>query len=518
MKTIYKNILLVLFCSTLFVNCSVEENPPTLSEDNVYTSIAGMEAALNGVYSGLAQYNYFVFRYHELVNQTAGMYYSNSNNDIITTVSLNVSPNDVKIETVWAASYQTIARANILIAKTPDEITDPQMLNLLGQAYFLRAYTYFNLVRMYGGVPLRLDPATSETLHLAKSSASEVYESIIADAEKAKLLLFDKGSQTEGRPANTACNMLLAKVYMTLAGDDNGSEYWTKAHSEALVAYGQYSLVSDYTDLWGQIGTANNNSESIFEIQFNTQLGNSSYYQIFSPANYGVSRGWERVKANPEVIDLHLDTYPSDPRIDVTYLLEFTYEDKKRNKIKTKQAYPLWTKTRNKGTGFPWIFKYTTKDRNQISSPTDFNFVVYRYADLLLMLGEIENELGQTTDAISRVNEVLTRARMSGDGSEEPADWFGLSQDEFREAIMKEYRFELVGEGHDFYNNRRRGWDYFKTNFVDVHNNYKEAEGVWQAGLDVLYPDNSRIMLMPLPASEINANQLLLPTDQNPGY
>lgn len=514
MKTIYKNLLLVLFCSTLFVSCSVEENPPTLSEDNVYTSLSGMEAALNGVYSGLAQYNYFVFRYHELVNQTAGMYYSNSNRDKPTTVSLNVSPNDVKIETIWLASYQTISRANAIIANMPADETDPRMLNLLGQSYFLRAYTYFNLVRIYGGVPLRLDPATSETLHIAKSSAQEVYESIIFDAEKAKLLLFEKGLQTEGRPTNTACNMLLAKVYMTMAGNDNGSEYWVKAHTEALGAYGQYSLVSNYTDLWAEIGTANNNSESIFEIQFNPELGNSSYFQAFSPANYGKSKGWERVKVNPEVVDLHLDTYPTDPRIEGTFIFEFI----KVNNKKLAQAYPLWTKKRSKGTGFPWIWKYTTKDKTQIATPTNFNYVVYRYADLLLMLGEIENELGQTTSAMSRVNEVLTRARTSGDGSEEPADWNGLSQEEFRSAIMKEYRFELLGEGHDFYNNRRRGWDYFKTNFVDIHNNYKESEGVWNSAVDVLYPDNSRVMLMPLPASEINANQLLLPSDQNPGY
>jgi hypothetical protein len=127
------------------------------------------------------------------------------------------------------------------------------------------------------------------------------------------------------------------------------------------------------------------------------------------------------------------------------------------------------------------------------------------------MLGEIENELGKTSTAMSHVNEVLARARNTG-STAEPADWTGLNQDEFRSAIMKEYQFELLAEGHDWFNNHRRGYEYFKQNIIIPHNARNDQ------GFDITYPDDDKAMLIPIPNTEINANNAISQSDQNPGY
>ncbi len=77
---------------------------------------------------------------------------------------------------------------------------------------------------------------------------------------------------------------------------------------------------------------------------------------------------------------------------------------------------------------------------------------------------------------------------------------------------MKEYQFELLAEGHDWFNNRRRGYTYFKQNIIDAHNARNEK------GFDIVYPDNERVMLIPVPSEELNTNELITPSDQNPGY
>jgi len=145
------------------------------------------------------------------------------------------------------------------------------------------------------------------------------------------------------------------------------------------------------------------------------------------------------------------------------------------------------------------------------------NYVAYRYGDLLLMLGEIENELNGPADAYQYVNEVLTRARNSSDTIvATPANWDNLTQDSFREAITKEYFFELQQEGQDFFNVRRRGYDFFKTFVIDAHNNHPLYDFKKKRDIELL--DNERIMLLPIPDIEINANSKISNADQNPGY
>jgi len=507
MKNIYKTIILTLVSVFMYTSCNLEENPPFLSADNVYTSIEGADTALNGILSAFATFDYYGSNFHHVTLYMSGMIVPKKPIDKTTIGILSPTPSQNYPTNLWRELYVVISRANDMIANISVGSGNPEMDNILGLAYFLRAHTYFNLVRIYGGVPIHTEPVTAESLHKPRASEEEVYNLIIADAEKAETLMLDAGQQTGGRPGKLAANMLLAKVYMTLAGNDNGSPYWQKAYDEAIQVYGQYSLVSNYGDLWASISTANNNSESIFEIQFNEE-NSSAMIKLFTPNAAYPGRGWERFRANPEIIDSHMERYPDDPRINYTFISQYN----KASNGKPVKVYPTDPKRKNFNTAYPYIFKYFIKDNTATTDKSNFNYVQYRYADLLLMLAEIENELGMSAEAHAHVNEVLQRARNSSEDAVEPADWEGLSQDEFREAIMKEYTYELFAEGQDFFNARRRGYEWFKSHVIDVHNARNDK------GFDLVYPEDPKGMLLPIPTVEIDTNEKLTAADQNPGY
>ncbi len=508
MKTIYK-FLLIVSILTAVVSCKMEEDSPYLQKEDVFSSAYNARTALNGLLAGMGEFKYFGADFHHLTDFTSGFFISGKPSDRQNIAKLNPLPDQNYVTNFWQQSYACIERANIIIDGIDENNPDDEMRNILGTAYFLRGFLYFNLVRLYGGVPLRTEPANKDNINLPRADISEVYNQIINDAHKAENLMFDQGSQPLGYPSKLASNMLLAKVYMQLAGNDNTSSYWQDAYDEAIKVYGHYTLVSNYADLFMDPSTADNSSESIFEIQYN--VGHSSkLFKLFTPNNAFAGKAWQRIRPNPETIDDHKAKYLDDPRIDMTFISQY---HKYGGNFDIK-VYPTNPNRPNLFKGFPFLYKYFVKDPNQTITDSNLNYIVYRYADLLLMLAEIENELNGPANAYQYVNEVLTRARNSANPpATEPADWSGLTQDEFREAIMKEYQFELLGEGHDWFNNHRRGYQWFKTHVIDNHNSFTP----WR-GFDITYPDDPKVMLLPIPSKEISANESLGNDDQNPGY
>ncbi len=331
----------------------------------------------------------------------------------------------------------------------------------------------------------------------------------------------EPANQVAGRPNKYAAYALLAKVYMTLAGNDQASPYWQKAYDEAIQVYnsGAYKLVRSFKDLWNV--DKENSTESIFEIQYSMAGGSSNgLTQSFMPSNSTYTPNQKtsplaRIRLHKATFDDHGTGIPGDPRIIASYI----YGSYKSNSGTTTQLYP--SPTASASNGYPYVLKYA--DPNYISSVSNSNFIYLRYADVLLMLAEIENELHGPGSAYKYVNEVLFRARdANGNGTIEPtetapADWSGMSQDEFRQRIMLERRFELIGEGHEFYDTRRRGEAYLMA-YLQRHNSHP----LFNATNDWLYPTDAasvkRLLLMPLPSDEINSNRLITPEDQNYGY
>ena len=498
---------ITMIAALLLTACSLDENPPFLSRDNVFGNLENARNGLDGVYLGLSNWGNFSFMAHVLYDGYSGLFTARNNKGINsynnrTLYALKPQPNSKEVESVWRTHYTAISRANDIIAtiqpvENPLTNEDRGMNDVLGQAYFIRAFEYFDLVRLWGDVPLRLEPMNTGNIHKPKSPAKEVYAQIIEDANKAKDLMYPHSEQRIGYPGKEAANMLLAKVYMTLATADpslqehSEAEYWQMAYDEAIQVYGKYTLVSDYATLWGET-SGDNTPENIFEIQYNDVAG-SGMPRLYTPR--GATKGnntWGRINVNVEVYDDHVATYPNDPRIASTYIS--SYLNVVRNRV--IKTYPLLPRKRF-SIAYPWPYKYWEKNVNLVGNTDLKNFIVYRYADLLLMLAEISNEL-DNGEQFKYVEEVLARVGLT------PQPEYYNGKDAFREAIMKEYRYELLGELQDVFTVRRRGYEWFKSHVIDKHNNAP----TFNPKIDVRQAeDEETVMRLPIPSSEINTNQ-----------
>lgn len=494
----------------LATSCSLEEEPTFLANENVYNTSGNAKAALKGIYSTMVGYSYYGndFMMLTILNSGFGVTKRGGNTnkvvDNITIASLKPLSGGLHLGNSWNEIYRTIGRANDAITSAnetsyPVETEELVINDVIGQAYFVRAFNYFNLVRLWGEVPLRLLPVSPATINMAKSPVKEVYAQIIDDVKKAQELM--NGSVGEGTPKPQAADMLLAKIYMTLATapvdvQDPGVNYWQLAYNEAVKVYGVYSLLPNYTDLFNDT-KGNNTLESIFEIQ-SSELASLDHARAFTPSNYISANTFGWLKINAEVFDLHRNTYPDDERIIATYVSSFTMQ----NNGRLSRAYPdiPWGTGRpNFNGGFPHLLKIGSTNQNSELRVTNKNFKLFRYADLLLMLAEISNEL-QNGEQLGYVTEVLDRV-----GIVPPADYAG-GQESFRNAIMKEYQFELMGETHGWFNNRRRGYDYFLNNIIIPHN----TATTFLPNVDVTHDTNEEtVMTLPIPNLEINTNELI---------
>ena len=260
-----------------------------------------------------------------------------------------------------------------------------------------------------------------------------------------------------------------------------------------MQVYGQYSLVSDYGSLFTD--TNENSSESIWELQISQDAANSQMGRNFTPWKYKLGQhfGWLRVHA--DVYNHHESIYPNDPRLEGTYLHSYQRADNGN----TITVYPSNPNRPNFSKAHPYFFKFTEKDTQHSNQYGDQNIIIYRYGELLIMLAEISNEL-DNGQQLGFVTELLSRVGMSPQGA-----YFG-TQEEFREAIMYEYRFEVLGEGEDAHNNRRRGFDYFLNRTILFHNN----NPIHNTSVDLtLSTDPSQVMSLPIPLIEINTNDLI---------
>ncbi|WP_445749405.1 RagB/SusD family nutrient uptake outer membrane protein [Polaribacter sp.] len=503
-------ILLLAILGLIATSCNLDEEPPFLANENVYATGADASSALTGIYQSFTGNDYYGRDFLHATNINSGFGVTrnggNSNTSVENATLASLKPNSgtTVIVNSWRGIYRTIARTNdainsAIVSENPS--TDDQMLinDVVGQAYFLRAFNYFNLVRLWGEVPLRLVPSTKENVHLGKSSIKDVYAQIISDTKRAQELM--NGSVGNATVKPEAAAMLLAKVYMTLATaptehQEDGLNYWQLAYDEAIKVYGKYKLEPDYDDLF-QDATGDVTEEAIFEIQ-SSELATMDHARAFTPTNYTPAFTFGRLQANYEVHDLHATTYPGDPRLESTFASGYT-QQRGSGTGNPYQTYPYVTWRSRFSNGFPFVYKLGIKDVSQTDTFQNRNFIIYRYSDLLLMLAEISNEL-QNGEQLGYVTEVLDRVGLT------PQAGYSGGLDAFRSAIMKEYQFELFFEGHDWFNNRRRGYDYFLNNVIIPHN----TAPLFKSNVDVTLDTNeANVMYWPIPQIEIDGNELI---------
>ncbi len=389
--------------------------------------------------------------------------------------SYTLDPTNNYLEGIWQASYQLISRANLSIDRIPEiNMAESLRSRLVGEAKFLRALAYFNLVRLFGDVPLVLETKTDiDEYLLPRASSEDIYTQIINDLTAAeKVLPKNYTGSNKGRATRGASMGMLAKVYLTRQDWQLAAE-----KSKDVIDMNVYELWDDYKDNFREANK--NGKESLFEVQFysaqqseNTQIVISGLPSIYAfPAGVGI------ILPTDDLLDRFEE---GDYRYDVTFFEEYSYF--------------------GNNTFDPHIWKHWDQDAYEPdeTGQSGANFPVMRYAEVLLMYAEALNEAnnGPTAEAYDAVNQVRERARNGEEGV--VADLQGLNYEEFRDAVLNEKRLETVNEGQRWFDLKRTG------KLIEYVNRAKGGQADPQ-------PHH---YLFPIPQREIDINPNLSQNDQ----
>lgn len=468
-------------------------------------------------------------------------------NDVNLT-SMSILPSNVNVTNMYIGMYEVVNVANDIVAGMEhSEIANVKERDRIhGEARFVRALTYFNLVRLFGKVSLITEPATDYSeAQKPRAEISEVYDQIVTDLKEAFRLMAEPGEQVPGFPHRYAAEALLSKVYLTMAGNDESSKYWKEAYEAALDVYnnGGYSLVRPYADLFGS--PHKNNAESIFEVQYSSSVNSGRMTETTFPSGYPLmsnitteGKSWGKTRPSQRMFEM-FDA--DDPRREASFAYGkytdiFETNAKKKEVMlfptKKKEGNEAGMKYKQGDSEYPAWKKYY--DPLMTASATNANFVFMRYSDVLLILAEAANELNQP-DAPKYLRMVLDRARdANGDGAIGPDEIYPLdltpaeTSDKvaFRERVMTERLREFTGECDEWYTVRRRGTEYLKK-IMEQHNafidNWYASQNITTLPKFVYRYDTSdqnvrKNMLMPFPTDEINRNEAISQSDQNFGY
>ena len=295
LKHITMLVCLLLTTTLLMVSCNLDEDPPFL-DSSMYDNALSAEAARDGIYAALTHYQAQEQRMF-VENAFSGLMVTRRGGNRLTSNWMNgqmkLRPDEnVDTQNTWIGLYRLVSRANTAISNATYDpaSTDSNQIRIndvVGHAFFARAYGYLSLTRLWGDVPLWTSLPDSDNVHKEKSPTKEVYQQIISDATQAKDLL--NGSAGNGFPKAHAARMVLAKVYILLATNPNlqadgmsEMDYWNMAYQEAKAVYdsGDYQLVSDYATLFD--GSNENSSESIFELQISSSIKETISVVFFS--------------------------------------------------------------------------------------------------------------------------------------------------------------------------------------------------------------------------------------------
>ena len=485
MKKLAMKKSLIAICATiLMVGCSdfLEEDPQIFSSpESLYATESGAVQGVNGIYNGFTQGSGFQRRdYYSVLGTTSDeIYYLGGNGSRLQVANYTFTPQNSRIGTTYEACTFVINRANVATNAMGDRFPE-----LRGEALFLRAWSYFILVRMFGPVPLVTEPATvseEEKLFPSNASIEAIYAQIILDLEEASSLLPARGeTRAPGTPTSGAAKSVLSLVYLTKATSEaaEAGDYAQAASVSAeVIGSGEYALVEDYTEVF--LPSNENGSEDIWSLQFTSGLPawSSSYNADFTPnPSPAGQEGYE----NFDMTDLLYESFEEDDeRADfvVTGEYEVRFPD---GRVETDSTPHLF---------FTKFFDPDNVNRDDHGS----NWPFMRYAEVLLVHAEAENELnGPTASALEAINAVRTRANL------DPLT--GVSQDQLREAIRDERWKEFYAEAIRWFDLKRWGLPYLR-----------ERVSLVRPEVEVL--DRHKYFL--IPQNEIDANPNL---EQNDGY
>jgi len=467
--TNYIKMLVVLIVFTACENDLDTAPKDRFTAGSFYKNASDIDAAVNAAYGGLQKNGLYGFNYHILIETRSDNTFEEepSNSGGFGDVDLfnRVTTNSVFRQT-WVDSYVTIQAANIVLNRI-DAITD--MDNALketrkGEMKFIRALVYYNLVNLYGAVPLVLQETTNPTDYFGqgRTSVQDVFTQIIKDLDEASDALPE--SNDIGRANKGASLILLGKAHLTLGNP-------TEAET-ALRAINGYTFINTYADVFGIANE--NNAASIFEVQFQSGVNGGEEGSLFA-SKFNSQKNPGSKGNNIITQDL---------------LNSFEAGDLRKNEIIRDPLDPsVYIST-----------KYIDNTRTLVDDG-DNNAIVFRYADVLLSLAEALNSKEYVADgeAFDLMNRIRTRAGLPNLTSATITN-----QQQFTEALLKERRHEFFYEGHRWLDLKRL------VNPVLVMNNHFAGF----VGLNITIDQND--LLLPIPLDQLNSDPGSM--QQNPGY
>lgn len=493
MKNINRILLTVL--ALLLGACSdflTENLQGTYSNATFYKTEAHALLAITGVYNAASfvstENHLWVFGDVASDDATKGGL-AGDQSDIQFIDEFSYSRNNGSLEKIWKHYYEGISRANYLLYYSPGiDMNEDLKSRILGEAKFLRAYFYFNLVNIFGEIPIKLNPPINpDEINKPKSPIANVYAQIEKDLTEAIAAIGTKDKEI-GRVTKGAAWGLLAKTFIY-------QQKWEAALAAiaAVDALGLYSLEAVYKNNF--IDSTQNNKESLFELQHLSdqlpKLG-SHLNQYFSPP-----------KDNGYYFNVPLQNFVNEFEKTTTNIpdprLDYTVGRAGQKWINGEDFDPAWSPT-----------GYLQKKHSQplkeepIIGDASLNYVYLRYADILLMKAEALNEAGRSSEALVPLNAVRKRAResylfdksLAGFGTVPVGllpDVLLTNQQTVRDAIRHERRVELGFEFHRFFDLIRYG---------------KQTAEAALAGTGFKYSDNLGHFL--IPQSELDTNPAIL--------
>lgn len=353
--------------------------------------------------------------------------------------------NDGLLSNAWRDLYHVIERTNTLLS--PCEKADASIITnkdlYIGEAKFLRALAYFDLVRIFGDVPMITTPLTvKESLEKTRTSVDVIYnEVILKDLLEAEAKLpATYSSANVGRATKGAAKSLLGLVYLTLHD-------FTKAETKLQeVTTMDYALLPNFNDLFNF--NIEHHKEYIFDIEYidgNVGLG-SPFTRDFLVETQDVGTPFRN--ALRALYNIQGPESGGGGTPTFSFIALFDPQDLRKYRTATTSIIDLQRNTVPipSGAAVPAICQ---KFATSIVTDGKANWRVIRYADVLLMLAEAMNENGKTNEALTYLNQVRTRAGLPG--------YSGLTQSDAREKIYLERRFELYLEGHRWFDLVRTG-------------------------------------------------------------
>jgi hypothetical protein len=489
MQIIIQNIAcrIIVFIFVLFgiTSCTkqLNEEPRLTATENFYETAQEAEAGIGAIYAPLRGET--VLPYYQTLQECLGDIIIGNNSWLpLNDYNKLDAANSNRTNYFWQQFYLSIRNANLIIQKIPQSSTlnEQEKAKYVAEAKFMRALLYFNMVRNWGGIPLRTEQNLDE-INLERANPEAVYNQILSDLKDAETNLPISGAQP-GRATKWAAKSVLADVYLQQKMFKEAMDM-----ADEVITSNAFSLVvvkpnqpDDFLNLFGPEPVST--TEEIFSIKYMRQTGQAN----------GMTR---------------FEGHPNTPYANGGGYFSFFSDPTRSNVFKDwdradlRRQYSVYPYLIGRGDSTYLYKKF--QDRQAISGSGANDYPWYRYADVLMIFAEAANEVnnGPTTAAMEAINQIRRRAYGLVPTETSSKDYKLSDYDKisFLNLIIKERGYETVLEG-------KRWLELKRLNIVK--SKIQSSKGITVQDI---------VLLWPIPQNESNYNKAIDPIkDQNPGY